>query len=485
MIGGGSGKNIVRFDDVHDGSKAEPATQSLQKNNKRNLPVSSPARVTWRSHYALTVLTVIYMFNYIDRQLMAILIEPVKIEFGVSDTQIGLLSGLTFALFYTLFGFPLGRLSDRLGRKPIIAISCIAWSVMTMLCGLAGSFMFLLLARIGVAIGEAGGTAPSVAMVSELYPPQRRSTSMAVLMVGSSLGAIFGLGLGGWVAEHYGWRTAFVVIGAPGVLLGLLLWATVHSPRPTAPVARTPQAQEGWLQTLGLLMKTPGFVCIVLTGAIAATAGYAIGTWAPSFLIRSHGLSIKEAGLLLGVVGGSCSAIGTLTCGWFTDRMARRDCGWQIGVPLLGTLLSIPFGLAYFLWPQGIAFSAFGIGVPTAFLFSIPFSFFGTWWVSPCLGAISHLFPAARLAQATAIFMMGMGLLGVGLGPLVTGMLSDYFTPIAGSEALRYSLAASMSLLVLAAVCLTLALPRYRRQLLGQSALPDAAAGAPSASATA
>ena len=133
--------------------------------------------VTWRTHYALFVLAAIYVFNYIDRQLMAILIEPVKLEFGISDTGIGLLSGVTFAVFYTLFGFPLGRLSDRIGRKPVIALSCIAWSLMTMLCGLAGSFLMLVLARIGVAVGEAGGTAPSVAMVSDLYPPRRRSTA--------------------------------------------------------------------------------------------------------------------------------------------------------------------------------------------------------------------------------------------------------------------------------------------------------------------
>lgn len=447
--------------------------------------MNTPARVTWRTHYALGVLTIIYVFNYIDRHLMAILIEPVKAEFGISDTQIGLLSGLTFALFFTLFGFPLGRLSDRIGRKPVIALACIAWSAMTMLCGLAGSFLFLVLARIGVAIGEAGGTAPSMAMVSDLYPPQRRSTALSVLMLGSSLGAVFGLGLGGWIAQHYGWRTAFVVIGAPGILLGILLWTTVRAPKPAAPTTSVAQAQaqESWLQTLGILLATPAFGLLVMTGSVAAIAGYAIGTWAPSFLIRSHGLSLQEAGILVGVVGGTCSAIGTLTCGWFTDRMVRRDAGWQIGVPLLGTLLSIPFGLACFLWPQGVAFTAFGISVPLAFLFYIPFGFFGTWWATPCLGAISHLFPATRLAQATAIFVMGMGLLGVGLGPLVTGMLSDYFTPLAGSAALRYSLAASMSLLALAALFLALALPRYRRQLLGQSSHPHAAPGATTATA--
>lgn len=427
--------------------------------------MNSPMRPTWRTHYALFVLAAIYIFNYIDRLLMAILIEPVKAEFGISDTGIGLLSGVTFAVFYTLFGFPLGRLSDRIGRKPVIALSCIAWSLMTMFCGLAGSFLMLVVARIGVAIGEAGGTAPSMAMVSDLYPPERRSTALSVLMLGSSLGAVFGLGLGGWIAQHYGWRFAFVVIGAPGILLGLLLMFTVRAPKPAQLVASPEVGREDWRSTMRLLFQTPSFLWIVLTGGAAAIAGYAIGTWSPSFLIRSHGLSLQNAGLLVGVVGGAGAAIGTLTCGILSDRLSRRDAGWQIGVPLLGTLISIPFALAYFLWPTGIAFHIGTIPVPQAFIFYSVFAFFGTWWATPCLGAISHLFPATRLAQATAIFVMSMTLLGVGLGPLLIGMLSDYFSPTLGAEALRYALASSISLLMLASVFLSLALPRYRSQM--------------------
>lgn len=432
----------------------------------------NPSRpVTWRTHYALVVLACIYVFNYIDRQLMAILIEPVKLEFGISDTGIGLLSGVTFAVFYTVFGLPLGRLSDRIGRKPVIAFSCMAWSLMTMLCGLAGNFLTLVLARIGVAVGEAGGTAPSVAMVSDLYPAERRSTALSVLMLGSSLGAIVGLGLGGWIAQHHGWRYAFLLIGAPGILLGLILLLTVRAPRPVlAPREKTLAARESWLQTLVELLRMPSFVWLVLTGGSAAIAGYAIGTWSPSFLIRSHGLNLQEAGFLVGVVGGSGSTIGTLVCGILTDRLARRDVGWQIGVPLLGTLLSIPFALAYFLWPQGIAFHLGSIPVPQAFLFYSAFGFFGVWWATPCLGAITHLFPATRLAQATAIFVMAMTLLGVGLGPLVIGVLSDMLVGTLAGESLRYALAASVSLLVLAAGFLLMALPRYRQQMRAKSA---------------
>ena len=427
--------------------------------------MSIPLRPTWRTHYALGVLAAIYIFNYIDRLLMAILIEPVKAEFGISDTGIGLLSGVTFAVFYTLFGFPLGRLSDRIGRKKVIAFSCIAWSVMTIFCGFAASFTMLVIARIGVAIGEAGGTAPSMAMVSDLYPPDRRSTALSVLMLGSSLGAIFGLGLGGWIAQHYGWRFAFVVIGAPGILLGLILLFTVRAPKPAMLVSPNLVAQDHWLVTVRELFQTPSFLWLVCTGGSAAIAGYAIGTWSPSFLIRSHGLNMQQAGFLVGVVGGGGATIGTLVCGVLTDRLARRDAGWQIGVPLLGTLISIPFALAYFLWPTGTAFFVGSTPVPTAFLFYAVFSFFGTWWATPCLSAITHLFPATRLAQATAIFVMAMTLLGVGVGPLFVGMLSDFFVPSLGNESLRYALACSVSMLVLASVFLILALPRYRQHM--------------------
>ncbi|OPK08648.1 arabinose ABC transporter permease [Pseudomonas sp. VI4.1] len=432
---------------------------------KPGAPAVNQSPVTWRTHYALFVLASIYVFNYIDRQLMAILIEPVKLEFGISDTGIGLLSGVTFAVFYTVFGFPLGRLSDRIGRKPVIAFSCIAWSLMTMLCGMAGNFLTLVLARVGVAVGEAGGTAPSVAMVSDLYPANRRSTALSVLMLGSSLGAIVGLGLGGWIAQHHGWRYAFLLIGAPGIFLGLLLLLTVRTPKRAVPLANVAAPQDGWLKTLVELFRMPSFLCLVLTGGSAAIAGYAIGTWSPSFLIRSHGLNLQEAGFLVGVVGGIGSTIGTLVCGMLTDRMARRDVGWQIGVPLLGTLISIPFALAYFLWPQGTAFHIGSIAVPQAFLFYSAFGFFGVWWATPCLSAITHLFPSTRLAQATAIFVMSMTLLGVGVGPLFVGMLSDFFVPTLGSESLRYALASSVSMLVLASVFLTLALPRYRQHM--------------------
>lgn len=428
--------------------------------------MTQPETVTWRTHYALGMLAIIYIFNYIDRLLVSILIEPIKLEFGVSDTLIGLLSGVAFALFYTFFGLPLGRLSDRIGRKPVIAAACIAWSVMTMLCGVATSFAMLLLFRVGVAIGEAGGSAPSVAMVSHLYPPRLRSRALSIFLMGPAIGAVVGLGMGGWIADTYGWRWAFILIGAPGVLLGLILALTVQEPKAAPdPESSAKQPAESFIQTLKKLLKTPAYGLIAISASVAAVAGYAVGTWVPSFLIRSHDLSLQEAGILMGVGGGLTSVVGTLACGAFTDRMASRNSGWQLGAALLGTLLCIPFGLAFFLFPDGTAFYLGTIAVPTAFLFYLGFAFFGVWWTVPCFGSMSYLIPPKRLAQGTAMLFMGTTLLGVGLGPLVVGILSDYFSATIGDEALRYALASSIGLLSITCVCLAFAIPRYRKQV--------------------
>ncbi|OEY67958.1 arabinose ABC transporter permease [Marinobacter sp. X15-166B] len=426
------------------------------------------------------MLAIIYVFNFVDRLLVSILIEPIKLEFGVSDTLIGLLSGVAFAIFYTVFGIPIGRLSDRIGRKPVVAAACVAWSVMTMLCGVATSFAMLLLFRIGVAIGEAGGSAPSVAMVSQLYPARLRSRALSVFMMGPAIGAVAGLGLGGWIAELYGWRWAFILIGAPGVALGVLLALTVREPKaPVAPAAQAPD--ESLADTLNQLLRTPGFGLIMLAASVATVTGMAVGTWNPSFLIRSHSLSLQEAGFLMGVGGGLVSVLGTLTCGVVTDRLNSRDSGWQLGTALLGTILSIPFGLLFFLWPSGLAVHIGSMAVPQAFLFYAGFAFFGVWWTVPIFGSLSHLFPARQLAQATALLFMGNTLLGVGLGPLLVGLLSDYFSPSLGGEALRYALAICIGLLAVSCVSLSVAIPRYRHQVKNYpvQALAPAAAAQP------
>lgn len=425
--------------------------------------------VTWRTHYALFLLSLIYVFSYIDRLIISVLVEPIKAEFGVSDTMIGLLTGVAFALFYTAFGLPLGRLSDRIGRKPVIAVACIAWSILTMLSGIVTSFLLLVILRIGVAIGEAGASAPSVAMISELYPARSRSRALAVFGLGPALGAIFGIGMGGLLVDSYGWRATLIIVGAPGIAIGLLLAFTAKGPKPTT-TSSALAAEESLGETVKVLFRTPGFWQIIATGSTAAITGYAIQMWTPSFLIRSHSLSIQEAGMLMGIGGGLMAVIGTLFCGYVADKLSARDPGWQLGTALLGTGLSVPLALMFYMWPAGTAFMLGDVAVPVGFLFYIGFAFFGVWWTVPCYGAMAQMLPANKLAQGTAFFFMGVTLLGAGLGPLIAGAISDVLTASMGFEGLRYALVCAAALLLVPCMFLMGAIPKYRGMIIdGQS----------------
>ncbi|OEY66310.1 MFS transporter [Marinobacter sp. X15-166B] len=435
-------------------------------------------KVSLNAHYALLLLAVIYVLSYIDRLVISVLIEPIKAEFGASDTMIGLLTGVVFALFYTAFGLPLGRLSDRIGRKPVIAVACIAWSILTMLSGVATSFMLLVVLRIGVAVGEAGASAPSVAMISELYPARLRARALAIFGLGPALGAVLGIGFGGVLAEAYGWRMTLIIVGAPGILIGLILALTVKAPKPvTSAAAGVPE--EGMLKTAGTLLKIPGLWQIIASGSAAAITGYAIQMWTPSFMIRSHQLNIQEAGMLMGIGGGGLAILGTLVCGYVTDKLAARDAGWQLGTALLGTALSIPLAMAFYLWPAGTAFTLGATSVPTGFLFYMGFAFFGVWWTVPCFSALSRILPANQLAQGTALFFMGVSLLGAGLGPVIAGIISDLLYTLIGAEALRYALVAAASLLLVPCLFLANAIPKFRKQILGAEAARTAVTAAP------
>ena len=429
--------------------------------------VKDTDKVPGNAHYALMLLAIIYVMSYIDRLIISVLIEPIKIEFAATDTMMGLLTGVAFAIFYTGFGLPLGRLSDRIGRKTVIAAACIIWSIFTMFSGIVASFMMLVLLRIGVAIGEAGASAPSVAMISELYPPRLRARALAIFGLGPALGAVLGIGFGGILAELYGWRTTFIIVGAPGIVIGLILAFTVKSPKITT--SATPGIPEqGMLRTALTLLKIPSLWLIVATGGAAAIAGYAIQMWTPSFMIRSHQLTIQEAGMLMGLGGGTLAMIGTIVCGFVTDKMAIKDPGWQLGTALLGTAISIPFAITFYLWPAGTAFMIGSTSIPTGFLFYMGFAFFGVWWTVPCFSAMTRILPADKLAQGTSLFFMSVTLFGAGLGPVFAGVISDILFMAIGPEALRYALVITTSLLLVPCCFLFYAIPKYRQQLLGK-----------------
>ncbi len=437
--------------------------------------LNEPPRVTWRTHLSLALLALVYIFSYIDRQVIAILIEPIKAEFGASDTQIGLLTGLAFGLLYAALGVPVGKLADRKNRRAIVAVACGLWSLATMACGFAGHFWQLLLARMSVAVGEAGGMAPSISLVSDLYPPKQRSLMISLFMMGPHLGVIIGLALGGWIAQHYGWRHTFIWFGAPGLLLAALVFLLVREPRrggfesaaATAHMQQQP-FESMWTQVRRLLAIT-AFRRLAFACGFAGLAGYGYGIWTPSFLVRTHGMSIAQAGLLFGVASGVGAVAGALFSGWLCDCMVARDVRWQLGLPMLGVMVSIPCAIAFFLWPTTGIWMLGPLKVPHALVFAFMFAFFASWWPSLSYSAISHMVGSNERSVAAALLNFFVTLFGVGAGPLVTGMVSDLLTPMMGAQALRWSLVSVMLLMIPTALLMAMALNPYRTRLAQMS----------------
>jgi MFS family permease len=425
--------------------------------------------------------------NLIDRQIMGVLIEPVKKEFGASDTAMGFLTGLAFAAFYSALAIPFARYADRANRRNFVAWCCMGWSVMTGLCGMAMSFTQLALARMGVAVGEAGGSAPSLSMIADLYPRAQRSRAMSVYMLGPHLGTLFGLGAGAWIAHQYGWRTAFIVMAVPGILAALLLrWTCVEplrgsldAPAPaagegkanepaavgTAPQGEPTQAKQPLKQVLLEVWRTPGFAWIAVAGMLFGLAGYGLGIWGTAFLVRTHGLNLRDAGILVGLTGGVAAIFGALLSGWLTDKLVARDARWQMGVPIVGTAIAIPLGLAYLLWPAGDFWQVGPLKVPVAMAFSLLFSVFAVWWTAPSYAAITTLVGAHRRATSVAVYNLGITVCGIGLGPFSVGILSDLLTPAFGALSLRWALVILMGGFVLAMFALILAARPYARAL--------------------
>jgi MFS family permease len=418
----------------------------------------------WRSHYTLFLLLLVYTMSFVDRQILGILMEPIKREFQVSDTAMGLLSGLTFALFYSSLAIPFSRYADRANRRNFVSYCCAAWSAMTALCGMAGGYWTLAMARVGVAVGEAGGTAPSLSMVADHYPPERRGRAMGVFMLGPQLGILFGLTLGGWIAHHYGWRAAFIWMGIPGILLAVFLrfsgieplrgrWESSNSNNPQEPIG----------QVFRDLLASKSFMRISLAGLMMGFAGYGIGIWTPAFLVRTHEMTLQGAGAVMGLLGGTMAAIGALLSGWLCDTLAKRDERWRLGVPALGCLLSLPTGLAFYMMPAGEVFMLGDFAIPKAVGFYMLFGVTAVWWTAPVFAVLSELIAAHRRATAMAIFNLGLTMVGAGLGPLVIGLISDALMPAFGNDALRWALAGStVGCYVIGMLAFLMAIRSYR-----------------------
>ncbi len=382
--------------------------------------------------YVLTMLVIVYVFNFLDRQIVTILAEPIKNDLGLNDTQIGLMTGLAFAVFYTVLGIPIARLADRYNRVTIISVALVIWSGMTALCGMAQNFTQMLAARIGVGVGEAGCSPPAHSLIADYFPPEKRASALSIYALGIPIGSILGLLAGGWIAEFYGWRMAFLLVGIPGVLLAIIFKTTVMEPlRGMSDVGTTAAAEQPPLgETLKTILRNKTIVNIAMGGALTSFVGYGLGQWLPAYFIRIHEMGIAETATYFGLVLGVASAIGTVLGGTIADRLALRSKRYYAWLPAVGVLGAFPFYFVAMLMEN--PYVAIAILVAPSLMNSL--------WLGPAFGTIQNLAPARMRAMASAILLFVLNIIGLGLGPFLVGVLSDALSGTYGELSLRYAI---------------------------------------------
>ena len=301
-------------------------------------------------NYALGVLVVVYTFNFIDRQILSILLEPIKQDLGLSDSALGMLTGFAFALFYATLGIPIARFADRSNRRNLIAWALAIWSAMTAVSGLAQNFWHLLLARIGVGVGEAGCSPPAHSMLADYFPTENRATALGIYSLGIPFGILFGFIAGGWLNEFFGWRVAFFIVGVPGLLLAILVRFTLREPpRGMAEGRVADEEQPTIMETFRFLWSKRSFRHMAVGGGLTAFVGYGVITWVPSFLIRSYGMSTGDVGTYLGLILGIPGGIGIALGGYLADRYGARDTRWYLWIVSVALIASTPLFFGVYL----------------------------------------------------------------------------------------------------------------------------------------
>jgi len=410
-------------------------------------------------YYALALLTTAYVLNFLDRQILAILQEPIKRELHLADSQLGLLTGFSFALFYVLLGLPIARWADRGVRRNIVALAVGVWSAMTTLCGLAQNYAQLLQARVGVGVGEAGGSPPAYSMISDMFPQRDRATAYGVYGMGVNLGILAGLLTGGWVNEYFGWRVAFLVAGIPGVLLALILRATLREPlRRSAQLASASDRPPPVAEVLKVLWVHRTFRHMVWGTSLLSFAAYGMFNWLPPFLVRSHGLTSSAIGTWLALILGVGGAIATLAGGYSSDRLGRRDARWYSWVTTIAYAVSVPSMICAFLLSDS-TLALLCLVIPGAV---------AQICVPPLMAVTHNLVDNRMRALSSAIVLFILNALGLGLGPLSVGILSDALRDSAGSNSLRQALLILVPLATLWGAGHFLYAARYLRHDLGE-----------------
>lgn len=381
--------------------------------------------------FVLFMLTLVYAFNFIDRQILVILQEPIKADMGLSDAQLGLLSGFTFAVIYVSAGIPIAYLADRSNRRNIIAVALTVWSGMTAVSGLVQNYSQLLLARVGVGLGEAGGSPPAHSMISDYYPPEQRGTALSIYSSGIYIGILLGYAFGGLLAEAFGWRAAFMLVGLPGVLLAVILLMTVKEPpRGRWDATSRDDHKPSFRETLALLRQRPAFWFIAMGCALTSYVSYGNGNFLPSLLIRNHGMSVADVGLVLSLVAGLSGAVGTFLGGYLGDRLGATDKRWYVYVPIIG-------GIAAFIPYFYVILSE---NTTNVLVVLAGVSIVNSLYLGPSIAICHALVPPRMRAVTSAILFFVLNMIGLGLGPFMTGLASDLLAPVAGDQNLRYAM---------------------------------------------
>jgi len=385
-------------------------------------------------NYALFILVLVYTFNFIDRQILSILLESIKDELQVTDQALGFLSGFAFAAFYATLGIPIAVWADRGNRKNLISLALFIWSIMTALSGLAQNFVQLALARIGVAIGEAGGSPPAHSLISDYFPSTERATALGIYALGIPFGVMFGLFLGGWINENFGWRAAFFIVGIPGIVLALIVRFTLTEPKrgqsDTETIKNTVDTKPSLKETLAFLMAKRSFIEISIASSLAAFTGYGVISWYPSFLIRSHNLGTAEIGLIVGLIIGLIGGIGMYAGGKFADALGSKNPAWYMWTPALIILLSVPFAVLGYVVDNLTL---------VLLLFIVP-TFASNFWQATSFAQAQSMSELRMRSTASALLIFFMNIVGLGFGPWAVGLLSDFLNPRFGAESLRWSL---------------------------------------------
>lgn len=440
----------------------EPGTGTSATEAEQQAP-QTEAAVPWRSWYALGVLFVVYVFNFLDRSILGILAQPIKDDLGLSDTQMGFLGGIAFAIFYTFIGIPIARLADRTVRRSLLAVCLALWSGMTVLCGFAANFVHLLLARIGVSIGEAGGSPPSHSMISDLFPEHRRATALSIYALGIPVGAMLGSLFGGVLNDEFGWRMAFIIVGVPGLLLALVVRFTMAEPVRGASdkFAQARTEAPPAMDVFRLLWTRKSFRYMSLGAALHAFVGNGVGYWFPSFMIRTHELDTTTVGIWLFYLG-FAGMLGTFLGGYLCDRFGKRDSRWYLWIPAAATLIAVPF--QYFVYT--------GADWQMALLLANIPAFLGAFYLGPSFALTQNLVGVRMRALAASVLLFITNLIGLGLGPQVTGILSDLYLSMTdlGVDSLRWAMVTVLVLNVVSTLFYLLA-GRYLRADL--AAKPD------------